>query len=171
LAKGFTIIELLVALVVVAVLATLAAPSVRDIIFNNRINSAAADLMVDISAARSESARQRQYVGLCTNAVGASANTACDPGSTWAAGWIMYVDADRSLSLNTGDTILRVRQALPSEVVVTPVSVGNNVTAKPAGSMSPFGSWKICDSRVGNYGRIVQVSITGRATVAVATCP
>src|SRR5262249_29127161 len=143
--RGFTIVELLITMVVAAILAGIAAPSVRDIIFNNRITSASNDLVVDISTARSEAARRGVRIAVCMND---GTDAACSTSSTWAAGWLTFVDSNGDGAVSTGETILRVHQALPTGLAVTASGVGNIVYARPVGNVTPTGSWKICDSRV-----------------------
>jgi len=52
--RGFTLVELLIAVVVVAVLATLAAPSFRDLVLMQRMKGIHAQLVSDLQYARSE---------------------------------------------------------------------------------------------------------------------
>jgi len=53
-AKGFTLVELLIAVAVLAVIATLAAPSFRDLILMQRMKAIHAQLVTDLQYARSE---------------------------------------------------------------------------------------------------------------------
>lgn len=110
-------------------------------------------------------------IAICKNATGAGADTSCDTGTTWAAGWLMFVDTDGDGMIDSGEPILRVHQALPSGLAVSDSGVGNIVYARPVGNVTPVGSWKICDTRVGDFGRQITVAATGRITSAVATCP
>jgi type IV fimbrial biogenesis protein FimT len=55
---GFTLIELLITIVVLAVLLTLAAPSFRDVIQNNRVTAQANELVSALNLARSEAVKR-----------------------------------------------------------------------------------------------------------------
>jgi type IV fimbrial biogenesis protein FimT len=165
---GFTLIELLVTVAVLGVLMGLAAPSMQTMIQNNRMTSAANDLMYDIAAARSESAKRGQRVVMCKS--GGSA-TACSAGALWRDGWLMYVDANSNNAFDAGETVFRVRQALPDNITVANTGVGNFISMRPIGNVNPLGSFKLCDGRAGNFGRLITIAASGRASVATVACP
>lgn len=81
-AAGFTIIEVLIVLVVVGVLATLAAPNMRDFVIRNRLKTAASDLHFSIALARSEAVKRNAVVTIEQN------------GGSWGGGWSVKVGAD-----------------------------------------------------------------------------
>jgi type IV fimbrial biogenesis protein FimT len=168
--KGFTLIELLIGLAVLGVLLGLAAPSMRDMLLNNRMTSLTNDLMYAIAAARSEAAKRGQRIVICKNETGAGANTACGTGA-WTAGWVIYIDANSNNALDTGETIVRVHEALPSTFTVTPTTIADYVSVRPVGTIAPLGSFKVCDQRTGNFGRLISVAASGRASVTTVACP
>jgi type IV fimbrial biogenesis protein FimT len=169
--RGFTLIELIVTLGILGILMAAAAPSMRDMILNNRMAGLANDLMSDLAAARSEAAKRGQRIVICKNATGVTADTACSTSSAWKDGWLLYLDANNNGALDSGETIVRVRQALPAEITVTPTGISNLITVRPVGTLMPTGDFKICDQRAGAFGRKVTVSPSGRASVAGASCP
>ncbi|GAB4036673.1 MAG: hypothetical protein Fur0014_03530 [Rubrivivax sp.] len=63
-ARGLTVTELMVTIVVAALLLTLAVPSLRDFILMQRLRSINAQLVTDLQYARSEAAARNQYVRL-----------------------------------------------------------------------------------------------------------
>lgn len=164
---GFTLIELLVTVAVLAVLLVTAAPAMRDMILNNRMSSISNDLMADLAAARSEALRRSQRVVICKNS---GTNASCGTGG-WREGWLLYLDADSDTTLDAGETVFRVRQALPGEYSVVSAGIGDTLVVRPVGLATPTGSFKICDQRTGNFGRTITVAASGRASVSSATCP
>ena len=168
--RGFTLIELLVGLAVLAVMLGLAAPSMITMMQNNRMSSAANDLMSDLAAARSESARRGQRVIFCQNS---GDNATCNATGAWQNGWLAFIDVNSNGALDAGtDVMFRVRQPLPTGITVTPAGgITNTLTATPIGLVTPQGTFKLCDSRAGNFGRLITVAATGRASSAGTSCP
>ena len=74
--RGFTIIELLVVTAVVAILAMVAVPNMRDLIVRTRVKTAASDLHSSLTLARSEAIKRN----VVTRVVPVSA-------ANWALGW------------------------------------------------------------------------------------
>ncbi len=94
---GFTLIEGMVVVAIVAILAALAAPSFRDIIANQRVKGVSADLQMALVKARSEATKRNVSVTLSPKA------------GNWASGWQILNPADASLlddhGTNPGVTI------------------------------------------------------------------
>ena len=107
--SGFTLIELMVTLTVVIVLLMIAVPSFQAVINSNRLSSAANELVAGLQAARIQAVRfdKRAVVCLSTNA-NTGSPTCAAANATNATGWIVFVDADKNSTYNTGDTLLRI---------------------------------------------------------------
>lgn len=105
-ARGFTLIELMVVIAIVAVFAGLAAPSMRELISSSRLRGASSEFYAALLAARSEAIKRR-------------ANAVVEPvDTTWNTGWTVKVGGNVFL---TGDP-------LPGDVAVQ-VSVGSTLAA------------------------------------------
>ena len=85
---GFTVLELMMVVTVMAVLAVIAAPSLRDTIMNARMTSAANDLLTDLAIARAEAVKRGRPTAICTSNDGASCT-----GTGWSQGWILFSDS------------------------------------------------------------------------------
>jgi prepilin-type N-terminal cleavage/methylation domain-containing protein len=76
-APGMTIIELMVVLIVLAVIVTLAAPSMRGMMARQRVQSVQADLLTDLQLARSEVAQRSGTDTTVAMTFGGNADVSC----------------------------------------------------------------------------------------------
>jgi type IV fimbrial biogenesis protein FimT len=86
---GFTLLELMMAIALLAVLLSIGIPNFRDFINNARMASAANDLLGDFNFARSEAIKRRLPVTLCKSDDGATCD---DDEDTQFRGWIVFID-------------------------------------------------------------------------------
>jgi prepilin-type N-terminal cleavage/methylation domain-containing protein len=84
--RGFTLLELLVAIVIMGILAAIAIPSFRTTIQKHRLRSATDNLQAAIDYARSEAVLRATYVSLCASTDGAT----CASSKTYETGWLVY---------------------------------------------------------------------------------
>lgn len=84
---GFTLIEVMVSLAILAVLASLAAPNFSESIKRYRVNAVRDDLMASVQQARSEAIRRGASVSLIRRT--ASCGTVPADNSDWGSGWLL----------------------------------------------------------------------------------
>jgi type IV fimbrial biogenesis protein FimT len=108
-ARGFTLLELMFAVVVLAVLLSLAAPSMRNLVLDQRIKTVAGDLHASLIFARSEAIKRNQYVALCAMT---DDGWGCQNSADWARGWIIYLDANGDGFPNAVSDILKRQDTL-----------------------------------------------------------
>lgn len=104
--RGFTLIELMTTLAVVAVLVTIGIPGFRDFIFNTRMVAETNDLVTSLNFARSEAVRRNAVVSVCASVDG----SACSGSSDWSAGWIVF-NGNGNQAAGSAD-VLRVNGAV-----------------------------------------------------------
>ena len=110
--SGFTLLELLTVVSVVAILMALGAPSFRYITTSNRLTAEVNGLLGDLQYARAEAIKEGQTVTVCASDNGTSCKTG---GSNWEIGWIVFSDSGTIGTVDSGtDFILRIQKALPN---------------------------------------------------------
>jgi type IV fimbrial biogenesis protein FimT len=85
--RGFTLVELMITIALVAILIGLATPSFSSVINSNRLTSQANAFMTDLQLARSEAVRRNRTVRLCRSDDGAT----CSAGAGDWASWIVVL--------------------------------------------------------------------------------
>lgn len=91
--RGFTLIELMVVVALVAIMATLAAPSFRDFIVRRNLESVTSAFQSDIMRARSIAINRNICVTMCMSANTSNVNPTCaTSGTDWQPGWIVFLN-------------------------------------------------------------------------------
>lgn len=112
--SGFTSVELIMVMAILAILMALAAPSFRNVLATQSIALQTSELAGVVRLARLEAVRRGQPVTICRTADPMAATPACagDGGTTgWASGWIMFMDRNGNAAMDANDQLIRVQQA------------------------------------------------------------
>lgn len=116
---------MLVVIALMAVFVTVAVPSYRRLVADNRIISSLNSLAGSLAESRSEAVTRGLDVIVCPSSNPTSTTPSCvTSGSNWAQGWISFVDADGSNTYTSGDTILRQHGPVGGGVVMGDLSAG-----------------------------------------------
>lgn len=120
--RGFTLIEMLTVIAIIAVAASLAAPSMASFIRSNRVAGEMTALSAAIRMAKSEAIKRGAAVQLCASANGSS----CSGKDVWSNGWIIYVDKNKNEELDTGEEVFAKEQSFKAgDTLTAPVSAIN----------------------------------------------
>jgi type IV fimbrial biogenesis protein FimT len=87
---GFTLVELLTAVAIVAILAGIATPTLRQFAANSRTTATNNSLVSALAIARSEALRRSVPVTVCSSSDSATC-TGTQP-LDWSKGWIVFTD-------------------------------------------------------------------------------
>ena len=122
--RGFTIIELMVAVVVVAILAVVAAPAFGEYFAAQRVKSAAEELLTDLQFARLESVQKNADITLTMNSSGYTI--------TRGAATVKTVTLVSGTTVSGGSTMSAVFNAVRATAIVNngPVTIANGGTSR-----------------------------------------
>ncbi|MBQ0935843.1 GspH/FimT family pseudopilin [Ideonella paludis] len=171
--KGFTLIELMTTIAVMAILTTIALADFVNPLVDMRQNSLAAEFSDTVSLARSEAQRRRQVVVLCPRSVSGG----CQAGAAnWNAGWVMFQDTDNDRTVDGDEAVIQVRSNLDNRttLVATVDLPGTPIAMDPQGATIGLKddalTFRFSDEKVSNK-RYVVLGRAGRArTLAQADC-
>ena len=155
--SGFTLVELMITVTLLAVLLAIAVPSFQQLILNQGVKTAAFDVFSAFEYTRSEAIkRPGETVRLRAGAVSDGA---------WSTGWRL---------LNGANTVLRSWRVAPNITVtdknatpLTPVVFGKAGHA----DSTPLLEIKAATTFDGVDARCVKVDLIGRATSKTGGCP
>jgi len=160
---GFTLIEVVVFVAVLAILMSVAVPSFVSTIAGNRASSYANDFVSSLNYARGEAVARRAAVTMCTSANGTSCRASNDTDkSNWQKGWIVTVPTD--------NTVLLVGSAFAAQVTLSGTA---SISFDASGSLSASGvqSFNLVNQKCLNNGnRRVDVNPTGRVSINSVSC-
>ncbi len=117
-AEGFTLLEMLIVVTIVAIGVSMATSSFHTIIQKNQLRSSAARLLDSITLARSEAVLRNVSVSLCPSTMHETGKPTCT--GNYSNGWIVFanVDRDRNVDRNA-DEVLHVYPAIPASIGIT----------------------------------------------------
>lgn len=164
---GFTLVELMITILVLAILLTIGVPSFQTMIQNNRLTSQVNEFISSLLYARSEAVRRNVNVIVCATTDGSSCGGA---GTNWETGWITFADIDDDGVIDTGDCtgtndcVLNVNTGVGGNTLrgYPAGDIGRSIAYGPTGTSSESGTFILCDSRGASHAKGVVVSATGR---------
>lgn len=158
-ARGFTLVELLITLVILGVMLTAAAPSIEEFLVSSRTTAQTNDLLSDLSMARSEAVKLARPVEVRAN-------------PTWTEGWVVGSDYDANGTLAGAEVFREHGAAAVNFAIAALDGDGDAVTSLTfdatgaLASPAVFADFAICrpDDDAAK-SRSIRVAPTGRAEV------
>lgn len=177
--RGFTLIEMMTVMTIIAIVVGIGVPSFRQFIVSHRLSAASNALMQALLTARSAAITRgarvditppnAYYRSLHPGAVqGGSAGNSDD----WSHGWIVFVNKqhDHNTSFDAGDTLLQAYTEIGSDITVRAQLTDNNrpyIAYNGTGrthtdnnmQQPQAGAWEFS---IGQQQRLVIVGLMGR---------
>ena len=164
--NGYTLIELVVVIALLAILLALGTPSLIQWVESARLKTLSSDLLSDLRLTRSEAILRGERVVLCT----AASQESCSPSGGWHQGRLMFVDKNNNGSREASESIMRYRSAAPdgwsisgNSPVANYVSYDGLGATRLTGGAFQAGTVTVCRSGASNTNaRKVVINSVGR---------
>lgn len=154
---GFTLVELMVTVAVLAILITLAVPSFRDLLSNSRSATLTNELVFSLKLARSESIKRGLRTEVCPRTT-ANAATCSASADDWSNGWVVRITEG---CVDDCEVLYDSRQGVAThDVRYNQARVPFDRSGRLLGSIG--GTFTICDPAVKASARQVVLSGSGR---------
>lgn len=159
--RGVTLLEMLIAVAILAILAMIATPSMNQMLIANRLAAASNEFLGALNYARSESITR----GLPVTVRSAAGS------SNFTNGWIIFVDNDRNGTQGTGEILLRNGPALSAPLTLygtvtctTFLSNGNSSGCGATAFTGNVASFVVCNgTTLASRSRGILLNAAGRA--------
>lgn len=171
---GFTLIELMITLVILAIVITVGVPGFTDFIAAQRVRTTASDIMADMAFARAEAIKESRPVIMAPITTG-----------NWKDGWRICVDLDGGGDCDVPGEVRKTATPVPgrTKVCATP---DEPIVFRPDGRITRVTASTAADgirvsddlgdaATANNRSRLVYLGVSGRPSVEVqdggTVCP
>lgn len=149
--RGFTLIEMMVTVAILAVLMAVASPSFSNLRLTSSLANIANSLVASARLARTSAIARNTTVTMCPSSTG----TSCSSLGGWEQGWVVLA----------GTTVLGKEPAITPgfKVNTTATTLGFDAT----GAGATQATFTVCRNSptVGSEERVVELTATGKTTV------
>ena len=165
--RGFTLMELMFTITVLAILLGLAVPSFLDTVRNNRLITQNNEFIGALNLARNEAWKRGNSVSMCASADQAT----CSGANDWTTGWIVFNDVTGNGTFDGTDELLQVADAAPAEFTM---NATRSFVRFASTGMAPSGieNFELVRSGcTGLHARRINVNMVGRVSTTTVACP
>ena len=167
--NGFTLLELMVTLAVVAILLSVGVPGFRGIIMDNRLVNEANQFVTAVNTARSAAVRYQRNATVCMTTNYSAAVPSCGSSQDWSTGWIVWVDKDRDGATDANE-VIAVHEPVAGSITMQTSSASAFTYNARGFSTTGADDVRMCDDRSSETGRLIKVNNVGRTNVSRQTC-
>jgi len=156
---GFTLIELMVTIAILAIIASLAAPSVDVFVSRSAMRGISADFTLAMQRARTEAINRNMCVAMCmSNNPTAAAPKCYTTGQSWGVGWIVFTLPTCATSITTSmpntaatppQEVILAHEALKDRYQLNNMATRRSVVFSSRGSLrTGFSGFNLVDTGV-----------------------
>jgi len=155
--RGFTLVEMMVAVAALAILLSIGLPAFGGLIDNQRMDSSVNSLLRSIQFTRTEAIRRNRHV------------TMTPIQQDWNNGWVIFLDANHNGRPDSGEDILRQEQPALVSHIHANANIAGYLRYNAQGESELLnggfqsGTFSLCPQQAGTQGRKVVINRVGRA--------
>lgn len=160
--RGFTLIELMIAIGLTGLLLSMAVPALGLFVSNARQTGAVNDFVSSLHVARSTAITTNSRVTICPSAGG----TDCEAGS-WDQGWIVFRDTNSDQTVDVGEPIVSTAAGIEG-LSIESVVFDQFMMYRPTGRVmnasvnGNAGEFTVCDNRGTDHAKVMIIDLSGR---------
>lgn len=156
--NGFTLIELMIVIAIMAVIASYGIPQFNEMMQNGRLSTQANHLQGLMQLARSEAVTNRVITRVCASTDQASCNT-----NSWELGAIVFRDIDGNGSAAAAELV----RVMPAETNGNTVrGITGAISFLADGTLAGGAMLRICDDRAEPSSRQIRLNTSGQSRIS-----
>lgn len=163
--RGFTLLDAMLALAVLAITSSLGVPALQHFLIESRLTSSSNELIAHLRLARSEAIKQNRRIVICPRQ---AVSNHCAQ-KTWQQGWMLFVDSNDNHELDTGESIVRIFGPLTQQVSLQTGGRSRIIFQSHGRTPGSNATFAFCHVNVSS-GRQVVLSGSGRTRVTRDAC-
>jgi len=169
--KGFTLIELMIAVGLTGLLLSMAVPALDIFVSNARQTGAINDFVSSIHQARSTAVTTNTRVTICPS----SGGTNCEAVG-WNEGWIVFSDRDSDRNVDNDEAIVASSEGA-NGLTIQSGEFPTFIMYRPNGRVwngslnGSSGSFTVCDRRGAKHAKVMVIDLSGRPRLSETSAP
>lgn len=164
-AKGFTLIEAVIAMAVAAILLAVAIPALS----HAKAAASSGSVRADLAASLLDAVRHSTIAGTEVVVCPVSATGQCSGATDWDQGWIVFADINGNRVPDANETRLGTQEKLPKDVSLRTTAGRTRLVFQPNGSNAGSNvTFTLCDSRGLASATALVLSNTGNLRIGAA---
>jgi len=160
--RGFSLAEMMATLAIAAITASLAVPTMKNLVTNSQRTAGANELVSTLHAARSVAITRNVQVTICPSSNAEHCNDA-----KWQDGWIYFVDNDQDRHVDANDEVLGAVNGI-ADITIRSQDFERFLVFRPNGQImvdtaaENSGEMLLCDARGPEFSHSLILHVGGK---------